>query len=269
MIRLPLLGFATVLTAVSVAASTPTASHILAQQRARDDTERRWTDRSQHMTMTIRRSDGQDWRRSMTLYARRFESGDNKVLVFFGAPRELKGLAFLQWSIGSGDTRQWIMLPNGDRPRQVTATDRDQSFAGSDFAYRDFDILERIPRWAADDGPAVLLKDEPATDGDLPCYTIELRPARREGGYGKILVRLDHGELLMRTVEFRDVDGEPVKMLTLGDFRPVGNIPTAHRLEMRSLKRSSHTSVELSEVAYDIGLREDLFTQAQLQRGPP
>ena len=53
----------------------------------------------------------------------------------------------------------------------------------------------------------------------------------------------------------------------LSDIRNVGGIPTAFRWEMKNEQNGSRTVVEFSEIKYDTGLSDDLFTQRSLERG--
>ena len=87
--------------------------------------------------------------------------------------------------------------------------------------------------------------------------------------YSRLVLWMDKDILVSRKIDFYDRDGTHVKTLAQTDLRNIGPIPTAHHIEMRSLKKGSRTEAELSDVAYDPGLSNDFFTERYLKRGAP
>jgi hypothetical protein len=241
------------------------ARAILGKAKALDDTTRKWSEREQTMTLTIRGAGGGDRERVLQIFDKRSPDGEDKTISFFLSPAEVKGTGFLQLAHKSGDDDQWLYLPELKRTRRITSNLRDQSFMGTDFSYRDLEILNEIRNWTEKDAPAKVTGEE-VVDGK-PCHVIELAPTQ-EGGYSKIVVWMDKELLVSRKMDFHDKGGKHVKTLLQGDVRDVGAVPTAHHLEMKNVEKGSSTDVKLTEVKYDSGLSEDLFTERQLKRGP-
>ena len=48
---------------------------------------------------------------------------------------------------------------------------------------------------------------------------------------------------------------------------PVGTIPSAFRMEMQNVGAGSRTVVDFTDIKYNLGLADDLFTQRALERG--
>lgn len=240
---------------------------LLDEARRLDDTSRRWTDRTQAMRLVIVDAAANERRRELTVFTKRAGDGGEKAISFFSAPAEVKGTAFLQWSHPARDDEQWLFLPEFKRTRQISSRLRDESFVGTDFTYRDLEILAEIARWTEDDARATLVGED-TIDGHA-CHRIELWPRQEGMVYERIVLWLDKDELVARKLDFHDRAGAHVKSLALGEIRAVGDIPTAHRLEMRTLAKGSRTVVELPQVVYDSGLSDDLFTQRHLERGAP
>lgn len=243
------------------------AREILDRVRALDDTTRRWTDRKQIMTLAIHDAGGKERRRALEVYTKRAPGGEEKAISFFLAPPEVKGTAFLQWTHPGRDDEQWLYLPEFKRTRQISARLRDESFVGTDFSFRDLEILAEIARWSEADA-ATNLDGEESIDG-AACWRIAFEPQGDDGPYRRIVLWLDQRDLVARKLDFFDREEAHQKSLALRDFRAVGPIPTAHRLEMRTLAKGSRTVVELPEVRYDTGLPDGLFTQRHLERGAP
>ena len=246
---------------------TASGRELLDQARHLDETTRQWTDRTQTMRLTIHDAAGNQRRRELQVFTKRDGDGRERAISFFTAPAEVDGTAFLQWTHPGREDEQWLYLPEFRRTRQISARLRDESFVGTDFTYRDLEILAEIARWTEDDARASLVGDEAV--GGSPCHRIELKPVAEDLPYDRIVLWLDKEKLVARKLDFHGRDGAQVKSLLLEDIRDIGAIPTPHRLEMRTLAKGSRTVVELPEVAYDSGLSDDLFTQRYLERGPP
>jgi len=246
-------------------AAADAARAILDRARALDDTTRKWTDRVQRMTLTIHDANGGSRQRALKVFTKRDPAGTERAVSFFLAPREVEGVGFLQWSRPDGAAEQWLYLPELKRTRQIATRLRDESFMSTDFSYRDLDIVAEFQRWPEAAAPSRLIGEE-SVDGHAT-DVIELHPTMDGMPYGRIVVWMDRTELTPRRLEFRDADGAVIKTLALADIRPVGAIPTPHRLDMRTSAKGTHTVVEFPEVAYDTNLADDLFTQRALERG--
>jgi outer membrane lipoprotein-sorting protein len=243
-----------------------TAREILDKAKALDETTRNWTDRTQRMQLTIHDAAGGERRRDLQVYAKRYTKGEEKAISYFLAPQEVKGIAFLQWTHAGRDDEQWLYLPEFKRSRQIAARLRDESFMGTDFSYRDLEIIVEFLRWSDAEAPAQLAGQE--TLGGKATDIIDLRPRLEGMPYRRIMLWMDRDQLVPRKLDFYDSAGALAKSLTLDDIRDVGAIPTAHRLEMRSVEKGSRTVVELPQVTYNSGLPDELFTQRYLDRQP-
>ena len=254
--------------AVSCSAAVAlTAREILDKTKALEDTSRHWVDRAQRMTLKIYSAGSDERRREIVAYTKRYPGDEEKTISFILVGAEVKGVGFLQWTHKSREAEQWLYLPELRRTRQISARLRDESFVGTDFTYRELEILEDVLRWSEDEASAKLLGDE--SIGGIACAMIELRPKQAGIPYQGMVLWMDRDKLVPRKFDFSDREGAHVKTLTLDDVRDLATIPTPHRLEMQNLKKGSHTVVELTEVTYNVGLSDELFTQRQLERGAP
>ena len=206
-------------------------------------------------------------RRELRAYSRRDSAGEDKSVFFFTGPPEVRGVGFLQWDHGSNDGEQWLFTPETARTRRIATQDRDQSFMGTAFSYRDLDVVGKILDWTERQAPSRLLRAD-VLDG-RSCQVLELRPDPALAGYGRIVLWLDQEQLVIRKLEFFGPDDQATKVLTFGELRDVGAIPTAHRLEMQNLRDGIRTAVTISDVRYDSALADELFTQRALERGDP
>jgi outer membrane lipoprotein-sorting protein len=248
----------------SSSAAAETARELLDRAKAVND-EREPKDVAQRMRMVIVDSRGKERVREVESRSLELGGGERKSLIVFLSPRDVKGVGFLSFAHKDRDDDQWLYLPALKRVRRITASGRTQRFQGSDFTYEDLDLFDEIPEWTEEEASSTLLRRERVDGAD--CAVIALEP-KKDVGYGRIVVWLDPAASLFRRIELYGKNGgELVKTVALRDWRDVGDVPTAHLLEMETVTKGTKTRIEISEVRYDQGLDEELFTERQLERG--
>jgi len=247
------------------AQAAESARQILDRRKALDDTTRNWTDRQQHLKMTIRDGRGGERQREVMLYERRLPGDERQMIVFFESPAEVKGTGFLAYTHKGRPAEQWLYLPELQRTRQITPRSRTESFVGTDLTYQDLDIIQDMGAWTEDDAHTSL-RGEETIDG-VVTHVIELVPQREDIGYRKIVLWLARDDLTPRRLEFYRDGDEPAKRVQQHDLHDVGAIPVARHMEVETPSKGSKTVLESSDDAFDLHLEEGLFTQRALERG--
>jgi len=242
-----------------------TARQILDRRKALDDTTRHWNDRHQKMKLTIVDRRGGERVRELELFDRREPGDEQKTILFFLAPAEVKGTGFLAFTHKGRPADQWLYLPELQRVRQITARTRNESFVGTDLSYHDLDLIQELTSWTEDDARSSL-RGEETVDG-TPTYAIELVPRREDIGYRKLVLWLGREDLLPHRLEFYEDGSEPRKRMTQGDVRSIGAIPVAHHIEVATPAAGSHTVIEIADVQFNQKLDPELFSQRYLERG--
>jgi hypothetical protein len=266
--RIPaVVAFVALVAMGSAVRGAESARDILDRRKALDDTTRHWTDRQQRMRFVIVAGSGGERRRELSVYERRYADDEIKSVVFFHAPAEVKGTALLAFTHKGRQGEQWLYLPALARVRVISGSARREKFVGTDLTYHDLDLIQEMGSWTEDDATSKLLGEGEA--GGTAVHNIELTPRREDIGYRKIVIGLGRDDLVPRRIDFYEDGGEPAKQITQSDVRSVGAIPVAHRIEVQTPAAKSSTTIEVSEVKYDQGLKDDLFTQRTLERGPP
>lgn len=247
---------------------TRDARTLLDEVQRLDDGERHWRDRTRRMRITIHDRRGGERLRDLSMRTLRDEDPggrDEKILAVFASPPEIRGTSFLQFQHRDRDADQWLYLPELRRVRKITSSVKHESFMGTDFSYRDMELLTDVLEWSSSEAKARLVGS--STIEGRPAHRIELTPVIRDVGYERIVVVLTSDDLVLRAMEFYREGDEPVKKLELGRVSDVGRIPTAHEMVMRQPAEGTHTVVAISDVRYDQGLPEELFTKRSLERG--
>ena len=261
------LALAVLVAIAAPAAAAETARQILDRSKQLDDTVRKWTDRHQHMKLTIIDRRGGERRRELDFYERKDPGDEQKAIVFFAAPAEVRGTAFLAYTHKGRPADQWLYLPELKRIRQITARTRSESFMGTDFTYHDLDLIAEMPSWREDDARSSLRDSEPV-DG-VDCNVIELAPQREDIGYQRVVLWLGKEDLFARRIELYEETAEPKKRINQRDVRSVGAVPVAHRVEVETPSAGSRTTIEITDVQLNTGIEESLFTQRALEHGNP
>ncbi len=254
------------LSVASLAFGQTSARALLDHTRQLNQTTRKWNDQVQRLQLRIVDRRGGERSRTLLMYFKKYPEDRNRTMLFFESPPEVKGVGFLQWADPHAKDEQWLYLPELKRVRQISSGTKHESFVGTDFSYDDVAIVSQIGDWTETDARANLLRDE-AVDG-RSCHVIEFAPTGKDLSYGKILGWLRADDFIMVKFEMYDKQQRLEKQLMLGDIRPVGAIPTAFHMEMKNVQGGSHTVVDFSEVKYDTGIGDEMFTQRSLERGP-
>jgi len=93
---------------------------------------------------------------------------DNRRMVEFLAPPDVKGTAILLVERSDADDDIWIYLPALKKVRRLVASNKKDSFAGTDFSYGDV-IGHKVDEWHH------TLRGEETLDG-VACFVIESTP---------------------------------------------------------------------------------------------
>src|SRR5215475_5539908 len=79
-------------------AAEPTARELLDRARQLNETTRKWSDRVQHLKLSIIDRRGGERKRDLVIYFKKCPEDRNRTLLFFETPPEIKGVGFLQWA---------------------------------------------------------------------------------------------------------------------------------------------------------------------------
>lgn len=152
--------------------------------------------------------DGQERQRRMKLISK-LESNevDSKLVVRFLWPSDIKGTAFLQIEHNGRDDDLWVYLPALKKSRRLVASNKKDSFAGSDFSYGDY-----LPPEVEQFNHRVLRTE--AIHGST-CHVIESVPLNNtianEIGYAKKITWVREDNSLEVRIEYYDDDGQLLK----------------------------------------------------------
>ena len=202
------------------------------------------------MTMVIHRP---DWERSMTMEA--WTKGDERALVRVIEPKKDRGNGTL-----TQDDSMWTYSPKVNRVIKVPSSMMGQSWMGSDFSNKDVARADDI----IDQYDHTLVATE-VVDG-VETYRIESVPhedAAVVWGSEVLTIREDH---VVLEHAFYDQDGELVKTLKTLEIDDMGGRTIAKRQRMgKTDEPDEWTEIAVLDVAYDLDLKDSLFTLSNLR----
>ena len=203
---------------------------------------------------------GRERRRSLSMLRLNAKQGHNqKYYMYFHAPADVRGTAFLVWKYPDKDDDRWLFIPAIKLVTRIAARDNQSSFVGSDFTYEDVSGRDL----GAD--AHKLLREEAIAGRD--CYVVESNP-KAASAFSRKVSWIDKTSFLPVKEEYYDVQNELFRVFTADEVKEIKGHPTAVRRTMKNLKSGHYTEVVFENVDYDAGLEEGLFSERSLQTPP-
>lgn len=194
-------------------------------------------------------------------------SEDQKYFVYFQAPADVRRMVFMVHKYAAPDKEddRWLYLPNLDLVRRIAAGDKRTSFVGSDFLYEDVS-----GRSLLEDTHSLLRE----TDEHYVIKSVPKKPETVE--FSHFLVFIDKTTYMPMKMEyyekddvlFRVIESKKIEMIKATDDGKEVEYPTVTQSVVKDFKSGSTTEMTFSEVQYNLGLTDDIFTERYLKRPP-
>lgn len=217
-------------------------------------------------TMVLINAKGQQRERRSTGLIKLQPNGvDSKLVVRFSTPADIKGTSFLQVEHIDGDDDLWIYLPALKKSRRLVASNKKDSFVGSDFSYGDIS-LPRVDQYRH-----TRLRTE-QVDG-FDCHVVESVPAndtvRANSGYSKKVTWVRSDNFVEAKVEYYDLAGRLWKTQTVSRHELVE--PQKARWfplqrEMTNHQTGHRTVISMGKVMPGIPIPDETFTTRYIER---
>jgi len=217
--------------------------------------------------MTITDSQGRERNRRLTIL-RLDESksdeieggayeGGQKFYVYFQRPADVSKMAFLVWKHREKNDDRWLYLPALDLVKRIAATDKRTSFVGSDFFYEDVS-----GRRLSDDNHELL----DTTDNYYIVKNTPKDPGTVEFAYYKMYIH--KSSFIPVQVEYFDDQGNKYREAKALAVDTIQGYPTVTKASMENLRTGSKTIMAYRKAEYNIGLKDELFSERFLRNAP-
>jgi hypothetical protein len=192
---------------------------------------------------------------------------DQKYYAFFHSPADVRKMAFMVHKHGSPEKNddRWLYMPSLDLVKRIAAGDKRTSFVGSDFLYED--ISGRSPREDTHElikttDRHYILKNVPKNPGAV-AFEYYMAYIDKKTFIPMKIAFFKAGGTLYRIIKSMKVE----KIVAEENGRPVV-YPTVTVSIARNLETGSETEMTFSNISYNIGLSENIFTERYLRRPP-
>jgi hypothetical protein len=253
-----------------LAAQKPDAGAQTAQWVA-EQIDDRDTGRDSRLQLTMRLFDrqGRVRERSLVLTGLRRPAGaagaQDRVLIRFLAPNDIKGTGFLVWEHAAADDERFLYLPALGRVRRIAGAEKQESFVGSDLSYEDiggrevsdytYTFAQRDAVWTALDGRT------------HPAWQLESRAVDRQASYPRTVSLVRKDNFVVVAAEIFNRRNEREKKYEVRRLEQASGIWTALDVVMSNERQRTRTELVVTEARYNIGLTEDDFTRRVLEQG--
>jgi outer membrane lipoprotein-sorting protein len=183
--------------------------------------------------------------------------GNQRFYVYFTRPTDVNKTGFLVWKKPGQDDDRWLYLPALDLVKRIASADKRTSFVGSHFLYEDIsgrhtgadthELLETTDQF-------YVLKHTPKQPKDVEFSSYKMWIHRKS--------------FVITKVEFYDKQDKPYRLYTVDKVETIQGFPTATAQTMKDLATGAYTQVTTSNIKYNLGLPQDIFTERYL-RNPP
>lgn len=215
-------------------------------------------DVSSRVIMRLKSEDGTVRKRLLYSYAKQKGDFERWSLIRFVEPENIAGTGLLTLDDKGDESDQWLYLPALDRARRISSSRKGGRFVGSDFFYED--LQDREPDM---DHHRILGKGK---IGGTEAIVLESVPVDPDNSVYSRRVSWIHPDLLLplRTNLYTDGKEKPDKVLQARKIRKVGDYWTIYESTMYNLANKSKSQLLITDIEYDQGLPDSLFTRRGL-----
>ncbi len=183
--------------------------------------------------------------------------GRQQYYVYFHRPADVNKMVFMVHKKLEGDDDRWLYLPALDLVKRIAAGDKRTSFVGSHYYYEDVS------------GRSIDADRHELTNVTDNYYVLRHTPKNPE------LVEFDHyimyvhkSSFIPVQTEYYDAQGNKYRVNKALKVETIQGYPTVTESTMEDLDSGGITRMRYSQVSYDLGLPEEVFTERYL-RSPP
>lgn len=208
--------------------------------------------------MTITDSQGRTRTREFVILRRDVNEGaEQQFYVYFKKPSDVRKMVFMVHKQIEKDDDRWLYLPALDLVKRIAASDKRTSFAGSHFFYEDVS------------GRAITEDHHELIDTTESMYVLKNTPKDPDSvEFSVYTVWIDKKTFMPVKAEYLDKKGNRSRIVEAIQIETIENIPTVTKSKVTDLMSGGETVSAFKKIKYNIGLKEDVFTERYLRRAP-
>jgi outer membrane lipoprotein-sorting protein len=204
-------------------------------------------DKEASVLMVITDKSGNEKKREASLK----QKGKFKKLYRYTKPEKQAGIATLSLP----DDLIWLYMPAFGKAIRISLLSKSQAFTGTDFSQEDMSGIPYSDRY----DPIIINANDP------DFYTLELTPKSKKTKYSKIILTMDKTNYYPIKMEFFNKSNNYFKLATY-TYKKKNNYWYAKEVIMTSVLKKHSTSILLTDVKFDQGLDDEIFTVENLKQ---
>ena len=197
--------------------------------------------------------------RTSTILSKSSNNGSKQILWFL-APLDDKGVAFLKIEHDNKSDEMRMWLPAFKKVRRISSSKKGDSFMGSDLSYEDMtsrSLEENIYK---------RLEDETLDGKD--CFVLEVLPNEDiKSTYSKHITWIVKESLIAVQEESYDLGGGLRKKKKFF-FDSISDYHVINKIFVEDVQKSHTTTLTMEDIKVDSGLDHSLFQEKNLKRLP-
>lgn len=193
--------------------------------------------------------------------------GEDKGLVRFLSPADIKGTGLLVLKHAAGEAERFLFLPALGRVRRVAGGESQEAFVGSDFSYEDiggqdldaytYEVLDEQTSFQAADGVT------------YPCYRLQAKARDPRATHPVTISWVARESLVVVHSEFLDRAGQKRKTYDVRKLAKVQGIWTVLESVMSTERDRTRTELLVDAPKYNVGLTDADVSRRELERPTP
>ena len=208
------------------------------------------------LTMTLTSRSGA----SRTLKVHSVRLGEEKQIIWFLAPADDRGVAFLSIEHNDRDDELRMWLPSFKKMRRISAGKKGDSFMGSDLSYEDMTSRNL-------NDYTYLLQGEETIDG-VGYWVLESVPKPElRSSYSRIVSWVRQSDALILKENYFDRAGNLLRERTI-EAQEIGGYTLPVRMFVRNVQKEHSTEMIFDKIEVDTGVKDNLFHERNLRRLP-
>lgn len=215
-------------------------------------------DASSKVVMVLTRKGKKPKQRILYSYAKDKGSSERWTLMRFIKPNDVAKTGLLTKDYAGDESVQWLYLPALDRVRRIASSRKGGKFVGSDFQYEDL-----MDREVSMDKHRVLGDDKVS---GITCTLLESIPVKKSNSIYSKRISCIHPNIFvpLRIDYYERKKDKPIKRLKAKKIKRVQGYWTIFNSTMYNLKTGHSTKLITTDIKYDQGIPDSLFSQRGL-----
>lgn len=208
--------------------------------------------------MTIKDAQGRERNRELTILRKNMDDKDEeqRFYVYFHQPADVRDTVFMVHKHVNRDDDRWLYLPALDVVKRIAASDERTSFVGSHFFYEDVS------------GRGINEDNHELIETTQNFYVLKNTPKNPQAvEFDSYKVYVHKGTFLPIKAEY-EKNGKVYRVMEALEVKEIQGYPTVVKMKMSDTNIGGETLLEYSDVKYDIGLPDDIFTERYLRKPP-